>query len=481
MNVIFLIPPALERKRIPERVFGCSYGLYPIPNIFILTLAAILREDGNRVEVIDAPIMRLSPRRFYEYLRKREDSCFVFYSVNLSAELDISTCRRLRDNHPHPPIIFCGPAPTYNPPEFLIDRNTFVIRGEPDYTIRDLIRYLRGERNLSLKDIKGISYLDAKGVIDNPFRDLITSLDELPFPARDLVPKDKYYNPKLKLRPFTTMITSRGCPYRCSFCVPASLTFARKLEYQRFSGIDRIPPVAFASPQRVIAEFELLKREGFKAVSIIDDEFLLKPERIKEICRGIKGFDMVWGCLARADHLNDEGLVQIMAEAGCRYVDIGIESFNQRILDDIKKGLDVKRIPEAVRLLKKYGIEPKFNILIAPSPLETRETIIDTIRRAMALKPGLLMFNICTPFPGTELYRWAKEKGWFIDGDYKPSDVQKRAIIQFPHLKRGEIERIVRRANFKFFIRPQFILSNLKIIFNLRDFLIALKEILRKF
>ncbi|MEO0142802.1 MAG: radical SAM protein [candidate division WOR-3 bacterium] len=481
MNVIFLIPPVSKRNRVPERVFGCSYGLYPIPNIFILTFAAILREDGNAVEVIDAPIMKLGADQFYAYLKTKENSCFVFYSVNLSTELDISIGRRLRIDHPRTPIIFCGPAPTYNPSRFLIDQHTFVIRGEPDYTLKTMVRYLRGDLGLSLKEIKGISYLGNDGIIDNPFCDLITSLDELPFPARDLIRRDQYYNPKLKLRPFTAMITSRGCPYRCSFCVPCSLTFARKLEYQRFYGISRIPPVAFSSPKRVIAEFELLKREGYRAVSIIDDEFLLKPQRVKEICRGIKGFNIKWGCLARADHLNDEELIQLMAEAGCEYVDIGIESFNQKILDDIKKEIDVRKIPDTIKLLKKYKIEPKLNILVASSPLETRETIIDTIQKAMALKPGLIMYNICLPFPGTELYRRAKSEKWFINGDYKPVDVQKESIIQFPHLKVEEIERIVRRANLRFFLQFRFILSNLKIIFNLRDFFIALKEILRKF
>lgn len=480
MNLYFLIPPSADKKRVPERVFGCSYGLYPIPNIFILTFASILRNAGHKVEVIDAPIMRMNSERFYKYLSNRKDCGFIFYSVNLSTATDNNCARLIRRLAPEAPIIFCGPAPTYQPVKFIFDERTFVVRGEADWTLRELMSYLTGDSQTSLNAIKGISYFKKGMAIDNPMRELIMDLDEIPYPARDLIARDKYYNPKLKERPFTTMLTSRGCPYQCSFCVPCSFNFARKIEFQRYYGIERIPPVAFSSPARVISEFELLKKEGYKTVSIIDDEFLLRPERVIEICNGIKKLGIKWGCLARADHLNDEDLIQIMAEAGCKYIDIGIESFNQKILDDLKKKLDVSVVPEAVRLLKKYKIEPKLNILVAASPLETEQTINETINKAFSLKPGLVMFNICTPFPGTALYNRALKNHWFVKKDYYPADVQKESIIQYPHLKKEVIERIIFRANRKFFSQPYFILSQLNVFLNLKNLVYALKSLFKK-
>lgn len=480
MNIIFLIPPIEKRGRVPERVFGCSYGLYPIPNIFILTFASILRNDGNPVEIVDAPILRMDPENFYNYITEKFNACFIFYTVNLSAELDINIAKKIRKEHPNSPIIFCGPAPTYQPERFILDEKSFVARGEPDLTLKELIQFLRGDENLSLDKIKGITYLKKDKIINNPMRNLMENLDELPVPARNLIPTSRYYNPKLKEQPFTIVLTSRGCPYYCHFCVPCSLNFARKIEYQRYMGLDRIPPVAFASAERVINEFEILKREGYKSVSIIDDEFLLKSQRVKDICRGIKRLEIKWGCLARADHLEDEELIRLMAESGCQYVDIGVESFNQGILDDLNKNLDVNSIYKAVKLLKKYNIEPKLNILVGASPLETIETIKETINRTLSLKPGLVMFNICTPFPGTELYLRAKKEKWFVKDDYYPADVQKEAIIQYPHLKKEEIERIVKKANSRFYFRFYYILSNLRTIFNIKNLLQTLKGIFKK-
>lgn len=481
MNVYFLIPPSGNKKLVPERVFGCSYGLYPIPNIFILTFASILRDAGQQVEIIDAPIMRMGLKRFYKYISTRANCCFIFYSVNLSTAIDNNSARILRSQVPEVPIIFCGPAPTYQPERFIFDEKTFVARGEVDWTLRELVSYLAGNSQNSLDEIKGISYFRKGIVIDNPMRELIKELDEIPFPARDLIARDRYYNPKLKEHPFTAMLTSRGCPYQCSFCVPCSLNFARKIEFQRYCGADRIPPVAFASPGRVISEFELLKKEGYRTVSIIDDEFLLKPDRVMEICNGIKKLGMKWGCLARADHLNNEDLIQAMAEAGCQYIDIGVESFNQMILDDVKKKLDVTVIPGAVQLLKKYKIEPKLNILVAASPLETEQTIKETIIKAFSLKPGLVMLNICTPFPGTELYNQALKNRWFVEKDYYPADVQKESVIQYPHLKKETIEKIVRKANKKFFSQPYFILAHLKLALSFKNLFNALKSLLKKF
>lgn len=481
MEVVFLIPPPFNKKKVPERVFGCSYGIYPIPNIFILTLASILRNDGNLVKVLDAPIKNINYPSFIELLKSDQSDCYVFYSVNLSKDLDIFTAQRIREFKKNVPIIFCGPAPTYFPESFVWDTDTYAIRGEPDYTLKELASYLNAPAESKLEIIKGITYFKNGRRIHNPTRELITNLDEIPFPARDLIPRDLYYNPKLGIRPFTAMMTARGCPYRCKFCVSSSLTFARKLEYQKNFGIDKIPRVTFRSAQNVIAEFRSLKEQGYKAVSIIDDEFLLKKDRVEEICQGIKDLGIKWGCLARADQLLDENLVQLMHDAGCQYIDIGVESFDQEILNDINKNLKVENIKQAVAILKKYKIEPKLNILVAASPLETKVTLKKTIRQAIKLKPAVIMFNICNPFPGTEFYLLAKEKGWLVFGDYVPVDVQKESIIQYPHLKKSEIEKIVKSANLRFYFSLPFILTNFGKLLNPKDLFAAMKSLFKKF
>jgi len=481
MKITFLIPPPLDNKRVPERVFGCTYGLYPIPNIFILQYAGILRNSRNQVNVIDGPITGIKEKDFLDFIKKDKSDVYIFYSVNLSVDLDTKVGKIIRKLHKNIPLVYCGPAASVYKENFLFDNNVYVVRGEADYTLKDLISFLDGTPDGNPNNIKGISYLKDKIPFSTPTRTLIENLDELPFPARDLINRDLYYNPKLKIRPFTAVMTSRGCPYKCKYCVPSSLTFARKLEYQKDKGYDTIPEVTYRSAENVIAEFKLLKEDGYKAVSIIDDEFILKKERTKEICKGIKDLKIRWGCLARADHLLDEEVVLLLKESGCQYIDIGIESFNQEILDDIKKNIKVETFYKAVDILKKYGIEPKLNILVAASPLETKDTIKKTINEALKLNPGVNMFNICNPFPGTEFYREAKKNKWFVYGDYFPVDVQKKSIIEYPTLKKHDIERMVRIANIKTFFRFSFIFRNLKKFVSIREFKYAFISLFKKF
>ncbi len=483
-RVNFLIPPAINGGRIPERVFGCTYGLYAIPNVFILTYAAVLMEAGHSVKVTDAPVEGMKPKEFVPFLEKDDSDVYIFYSVNLSKELDKLARENIRRIRGNKKIIFCGPAPAWDPEYFIFDENCYIVRGEGDFTILDLINYFDGKLKGPLEAISGISFKKSGGggeVINNPYRELIEDLDDLPIPARELINRDLYFNPKLKERPFTAMLTTRGCPFQCTYCVPCSLSFAAKLEYNRHKNtVNSIPGVRYRSSRKVIEEFKSLFEQGYRTVSIIDDEFVLNKKRTVEICKGIEKFKMRWGCLARADSLTDNEVVSAMAKAGCVYIDIGIESFNQAILDDVRKGIKLDTFYEAIKILKGNNIAPKLNILIAASSLETVETIKKTIEESIRLDPDMVMFSICNPFPGTEFYRQAQEKGWLVYGDYVPVDVQKKSIIEYPHLKKKQIEKMVRKANFKFFLNPRFIIKNIFRFKTPKDFFLAFKSLIKK-
>ncbi len=481
-KVSFLTPPAINGGRIPERVFGCTYGLYAIPNIFILTYAAILREAGHLVKVRDAPVEGMKVKDFLPYLENDDSDIYIFYSVNLSKEQDRLAVENIRTSSRNKFVIFCGPAPAWDPEYFLFDDRCFTVRGEGDFTIRDLVDYFDGRLKGSLENITGITFRDHQGrIIHTHYRELIEDLDVLPVPARDLIRRDLYYNPKLKERPFTAMLTTRGCPFQCTYCVPCSLSFATKLEYNRHKKtVNSVPKVRFRSAGKVIEEFRALSEQGYRTVSIIDDEFVLDKKRTVEICEGIKSLKMRWGCLARADSLVDDEVVRAMAYSGCVYTDIGIESFSQDILDDVKKGIKLETFYEAMKILKMNGIAPKLNILIAASSLETAETIKKTIRESIRLEPDMVMFSICNPFPGTEFYQKARENGWLVYKDYVPVDVQKKSIIEYPHLKKGQIERLVRKANFRFFLNPRFILKNIFRFKTPKDFFLAFKSLIKK-
>lgn len=473
MKITFIDPPVLAGNRPPERVFGCTYGLYPIPNIFLLIAAAILENEGCEVRCINTPLKNWNRVHFIEFLKKDNSDIYCIYSVNLAKKNDLEACNLIREIKGKSLIIFMGPAPTYNPEEFLFDDNTLVIRGEPEIIIKKLIKNLN-----DLSKVDGISYKKNDKLIHNKPEKLIKCLDKLPFPARHLIDKNNYFNPKLGIKPFTAILTSRGCPYQCRYCVPCSLSFAREIEFKKYNK-NKKPPYTVRSAENVVQEFRLLQEQEYKAVSILDDEFLINKKRTLEICNGIKDLKLKWGCLGRADHI-DEKTVKALARAGCVYVDVGVESFNQQILDDIKKNLKVETIENSIKLLQKYGIMAKINILFGCSPLETKQTIQQTIEKIKELQPDSVMFGICNPFPGTEYYKIAKKKGWFIHGDYVPFDVQKRSNISYPHLSARELEKAVKKANWSFFLRPRFMLNQISKINSFEGFIKSLAALGRK-
>lgn len=455
-KITFLTPPALVGKLAADRVFGCNYGYYPVPNIFILTCAAVLEQEGFIVKYVDGAVEKWNKDDLIDFLQRDDSDMYIIYTVYLAKDTDLQTLSLIRDYKSDMPVVFMGPVPTEIPEMFLCDDNVYVVRGEPELTLKEFtLSYNNGQ---SLENIKSLSFRRNGKIFHNPLRPVIDDLDSLPLPARHLIDKSKYYNPKLGVQPFTVVLTSRGCSYKCTYCVPCSLSYARELEYR--CNLGKKPPVRQRSAENVLKEIRLLKAEGYRSIGFIDDQFVWDEQRVLDICKGLEEIDIEWGCLARADRLN-ERLVRAFARSKCQYVDIGVESFNQEVLDDIKKDLDVNTIFYAIELLKKYKITAKINVLIAASPLETEETIKENIRIIKRLKPDSVMYGITNPFPGTVFNKIARREGWMLYDEYKPVDVQKECIIAYPHLSNRQIERLARRANLRFFLSPSFVAQNL--------------------
>ncbi len=475
MKISFIDPPVPPGQGVPERVFGCTYELHPFPNIFLLYLAAVLEQDGHQVRYKNAPLLGWKEHDFRGFLQRDDSDLYVFYSVYLARQLDLEAVRMLREIKGDRPVVFVGPSPTYAPETYLLDESIIVVRGEAEEVLARLVRSLP-----ALEGIPGITYLRDGKMIAHESAELILDLDRLPLPARHLVRdiRNKYYNPKLGLRPFTAVSTSRGCPFQCTYCVPCSQSFARELDYKK-DHPRRKPRVTRRSPESIGEEFRQLAAEGYRAVSFLDDQFLWQEERTVQICEAIQPSGIRWGCLARADRVTP-GVLPAMAEAGCHYVDLGIESFDQKVLDDIKKDCDVETQTRAIKMVQDSGIQVKINIMLGSSPLEDRASIEKTLHKVEELRPDAVTFSVCNPFPGTDFYETAKEQGWFIDGDYVPRDVQKESNISLPHLPAAQLEALVRRANRRFYLRPGYVLKHLRGFGTVSDGLLALKALVKK-
>jgi radical SAM superfamily enzyme YgiQ (UPF0313 family) len=445
-----------------------------MPNIYELIVAAILEKDHD-VRYRDFVLEEKNEKHLIRFLAEDKSDCYMLWCVNLSLDTDLKTIQHIRNYHPEARIIVMGPGVTYYTAKLLADEHIIIVRGEPELTVQEVIENISGDGNPG--SIKGISFLKDGRVHHNPARELIKDLDSLPFPARHFIEKYPFTNPKLKIHPYTTVLTSRNCPYKCIYCVPSSLTFAREIEFKKEHG--RKPPVSYRSVENVIEELDMLAAKGYRAVTFIDDNFITTVKRLRPVCECLKKHGFSWGCQARADAITDE-VARILHDSDCGFVDLGVESFNDDILQYIKKGITSEQIYEGIERLRKYNVPVKLNILIGTSPLETKATIKETLRKARALKVSQVMFNIVAPFPGTEFYELARENGWIAGGDYKPTDVQHHSILNYPGLSSEEMEKMLFRNNVSFFLRPSFIIKNIGRFGSFTDFKIALKAIRRK-
>ncbi len=475
MKITFLVPPSLDKELPAERTAGCTRMVYPMPNIYELIVAAVLERDGHEVHYEDFVISERTPKDLIEFLKNDDSECYALWCVNLSLQTDAALIDIIREAKPQTWIITMGPGVTYYTDKLLKDERILVVRGEPELSVSETIKAINAGSDLN--EVKGISRMVDGKTKHNPTRELLKDLDELPFPARHFIEQYTYTNPKLKRHPYTTLLTSRNCPFHCIYCVPSSLTFAREIENKRETG--KKPFISYRSVENVIEEIDMLAAKGYKAICFIDDNFIINAKRLRPICDCLKKHNIVWGCQARADAINEE-IAEILSDANCQYVDLGVESFNDDILEYIHKGITSQQIFEGIDILKRHKVPVKLNILIGTSPLETKETIKDTLKKAKELKVEQVMFNIVAPFPGTEFYEIAKKNNWIKGGDYKPTDVQHNSIINYPNLSSEEMERLLFWNNVGFFLRPSFIIKNIKKFNSWTDFRIALTALRRK-
>ena len=492
MIITFIVPPSLDGELPAERTAGCTRLVYPMPNIYELIVAAILEKEHD-VRYRDFVLEEEGEKHLEQFLADDKSDCYMLWCVNLSLETDLKTIRHIRKYHPETWVVAMGPGVTYYTRTLLVDERVVVVRGEPELTVQELLSEISEDKGCEadnvldansdasaysrIKNVKGISFLKEGAVDHNPARELLKDLDNLPFPARHFIEKYPFTNPKLKTHPYTTVLTSRNCPYKCIYCVPSSLTFAREIEFKKDNG--RKPPISYRSVKNIIEELDMLAAKGYRAITFIDDNFITTTKRLRPICECVKKHGFNWGCQARADAITEE-VAEILSDANCGFVDLGVESFNDDILEYIKKGITSEQIYDGIGWLKKYKVPVKLNILIGTSPLETKETIKDTLRKAKALKVSQVMFNIVAPFPGTEFYELARENGGIAGGDYVPTDVQHHSILNYPNLSGREMEKMLFRNNVSFFLRPSFILKNIGKFGSFTDFKIALKALRRK-
>ncbi|MFQ5904684.1 MAG: B12-binding domain-containing radical SAM protein, partial [Candidatus Binatia bacterium] len=267
----------------------------------------------------------------------------------------------------------------------------FLVRGEGERSFPNLVHTLENQSD-PLR-VKGVSFKKNGQVVHNIDEEHIQELDSIPHPARELLwDMDSYDSEALG-----HLFTSRGCPYKCNFCSSAGI-WSRKVRYR--------------SVESMIEEIRLVKeRYGTKQFSFWDDVFTINKERTRKFCEALikERLNVYWSCTCRFDNVNEE-IIVLMKEAGCNNMEFGVESGSERILKYIKKGVDKDKMRQVAHLLNKHGVYWSAFFIIG-FPTEPEEEIWGTVRFMKELKPQWATFGIFTPYPGTELFDIAVEKG----------------------------------------------------------------------
>jgi len=312
-----------------------------------------------------------------------------------------------------------------------------VVRGEGEEIFLNILNAL--ENKTGLKDILGISYIDEGMFVRNNDALPPKNLDEMPFPARDLLPISKYKT-SLNGVPSANLITSRGCPYNCYFCASS-----------KFGGIKW----RARSAKNIVDEMEILHNEfGYRAFEFLDDNFTLSKKRIFEFAdelekRGLT--DIIWWCFARVDTIaKNEPMVKRMAEVGAYRVFLGLESVNENVLDNYGKKIDNDEQVKAINLLRKYGIGIHGSFIIGDIN-ETEEMIMNTVNWAKKMNPQLAQFSLLTPFPGTQLYYDMKKENKLLHNDWRLFDAL-HPTVKLNNISPAEAQKLVISSYRKFYI-----------------------------
>lgn len=302
----------------------------------------------------------------------------------------VKIANKIKQINPKIKIVVGGPHPTVLP-EKTLEEDCFdvVIKNEGEVSFYNVVEAI--EKNKSLKNIRGISYKKDKKIFNNKDQSYIKDLDTLPFPAWDLFYRWKEFHPDS----FGGILTSRGCPYDCTFCASQKI-WSRKTRNR--------------TVQNIIKEIKQThERFKTKLFRINDDTFTLNKKRIVEFCNALikEDIKIKWVCDTRTNHVDLE-LLNLMKKAGCFHINLGIESGNPEILKLIKKGINLEEVRKVFKLAKKAKISTTAYFMIG-FPTETKEQVMDTIKLMEEIKPDNPCWGIVTPYPGTELYNLAKK------------------------------------------------------------------------
>ncbi len=444
MKVLHIRPPkimgALERSMVQHPVN-------------LLYVAAAARAAGHEVRVWDFEVEPFSEREVKR--RAREFGPGLAGATGLTANIKVVAAIMgwIKEAVPGVFTAVGGPHGTAIPERTLAEFPTLdaVVVGEGEQTWVELAARL--EQGLTPRDTFGLAWRDGSRIKIEYRRPLIKDLDTLIFPARDLLDLSRYKgasSPGLDatLHRSTEIFTTRGCPEKCIFCA-AKVTFSRLIR--------------FRSAQNVLAEVDqCMGKWGYRHFTIEDDTFTYRPERLEQICRGLKQRKVSWDCDTRVNAVTPE-MLRMMADSGCTKVAFGVESGSPVILEKLHKGITVDQVKKAFRWAHQAGLITTAFFIIGGHPSETRQDLEMSVSLMKQIDPDLMAAAIAVPFPGTELEKIMKEKNLILAEQWeKYTHIHSEPSWRTENFSPRELVRLQNQLFRRFFLRPHFIWKTLK-------------------
>jgi anaerobic magnesium-protoporphyrin IX monomethyl ester cyclase len=466
VDVLLVNPPSPDGGiwiRSQHRVGRRSRENMIWPQVSLAQLAALLVPDYT-VEIIDAIAERMTWPEFEKLLDQKRPKYYLtqvtaptlrndMYGVFLAKSVGARTMAF--GTHVTPMTLeTMRPFPALD----------FVLRGEPEMTLRELLDTLEnktpsdahitkmlaetslrdaivpnGENASPLARIAGLAWRNKQEIIINPDRPFIPNLDDLPIPLHRLLPLEKQRMPMIK-GPFTFIVTSRGCTAGCKFCI-------KHVSYQN--------SVRVRSPEKILEELKQLSDLGIHNVHMYADLFTLNRDQVVGICDQIltSGLKVNWTCNSRVDYV-DEAMLQMMSRAGCWFISWGIESANEDILKRTRKGYRKEQAFRALQWSRNSGIK-NWGYFIIGLPGETETTIQETIAYAKQLPLDIALFHIAAPYPGTPFFYEVVENNWFRPGTkWEEVDMDQSTVLDYPGLPAERMEYWQKRATREWSLRP---------------------------
>lgn len=426
--------PWSTKKKKKEKIRPAFFPFY------LAYSASILMEIVHKVYVIDGVAQDLQDEEFLGKVKLIKPDVLVIETQTHAVNYDIALCEKIKQVTPNVKIILTGAHVTVFAKEILKNSSAidFVTLGEYEFTLKEIINRISSNENNFRID--GLGYRINNEIWVSDKRGFIQDLNKLPFPAFDLFPCNE--SPDLTIYgdgictylPCVTLQASRGCPFKCDFCLWNQVMYNNG-------------PYRMFNAKRVVDEMEyVIKRFGAKEIYFDDDDFCINKQHVLDICKEIKqrGLDIKWSCMADAI-CSDEEMIKAMADAGCIFMKFGVESGNRQVLKNIGKPLITDRAIKIPQWCRKYGIRTHATFSFGLDG-ETLESMQDTLRLANKIKFDYAQVSITTPFPGTRYFQKLLKRGQLKESDWEKFDGTSSCVFATQSLTAQKIENFRKKA-----------------------------------